>query len=262
MGTHPLTRVARYDRTVGAPVERVWENVHDWEHLPWLHASSFSSIECLESGPWGWRARVGLRPAESGREILLELVLDESAPRYVSRTLEGRGAGSEIWTEVEALGTERTRIRVEFWLADVDPAEAPALGDALTRLYEQLWDEDESMMVRRDRELRSRAARGARRLTLGPLADLRARLPLAVELLGRPFRVVDVDGELLVHAGRCPHLLGPLERGEIADGVVTCPWHGYRFDVRTGRSCDGRGLRLDRAPRIEIDADGQVELTL
>ena len=32
-----LTSVATYRRRIGASLERVWENVHDWEHLPWLH---------------------------------------------------------------------------------------------------------------------------------------------------------------------------------------------------------------------------------
>jgi nitrite reductase/ring-hydroxylating ferredoxin subunit len=34
----------------------------------------------------------------------------------------------------------------------------------------------------------------------------------------------------------CPHLGGPLAEARVdADGVVTCPWHGHRFDVRCGR---------------------------
>lgn len=257
----PLTRVAVYQRTVGASAERVWENVHDWAHLPWLHGSSFSSIECLDSGPWGWRARVGLEPADA-HEILLELVLDDSASRYVSRTLEGEGAGSEIWTSVQPLDPERTQISVEFWLPGVDPARADRLGESYTALYTRLWDEDESMMVRRGRLLAGRSSRGARRVELGPLEALRARLPLCVELSGRPFRLLELDGELVAHAAVCPHLLGPLERGEVREGAVACPWHGYRFDVRTGRSRDGRRLRLDRAPRVEIDASGGVVLSL
>ena len=95
----PLTRVAVYQRTVGASAERVWENVHDWAHLPWLHGSSFSSIECLDSGPWGWRARVGLEPA-GAHEILLELVLDDAASRYVDTGPASFGAfgGNDLLT--------------------------------------------------------------------------------------------------------------------------------------------------------------------
>jgi nitrite reductase/ring-hydroxylating ferredoxin subunit len=34
----------------------------------------------------------------------------------------------------------------------------------------------------------------------------------------------------------CPHFGGPLDDAPVDDrGIVTCPWHGYRFDVRTGR---------------------------
>jgi nitrite reductase/ring-hydroxylating ferredoxin subunit len=32
----------------------------------------------------------------------------------------------------------------------------------------------------------------------------------------------------------CPHLEGPLFHGSVADGCVTCPWHSWRFDLRTG----------------------------
>ena len=97
-----LVRVGVYEREVRASTERVWENVHDWEHLPWLHRGSFSSIECNDSGDWGWRARIGLQPASPSRSIQLELRIEPDEPRYVSRTLEGPGAGSEIWTRVEA----------------------------------------------------------------------------------------------------------------------------------------------------------------
>ena len=39
-----------------------------------------------------------------------------------------------------------------------------------------------------------------------------------------------------IHAmeNRCPHRDHPLNEGELADGVITCPAHGWSFDVRTG----------------------------
>jgi nitrite reductase/ring-hydroxylating ferredoxin subunit len=72
--------------------------------------------------------------------------------------------------------------------------------------------------------------------------------------------LVDLDGALVAHATRCPHRLGPLEDAAVVEGAITCPWHGWRFDLRTGRSADQRGARLPDAPRIEVEADGAVRL--
>ena len=231
----------------------MWENVRDWEHLPWLHRASFFDIDLLASGDWGWRAQIGVQPEEQQNRIELELVIEPGQPRYVSRTLSGPGAGTEIWTTVEELSDEQSAVTVDFRLPDPDPTRAQALGAGFIGLYTRLWDEDESMMRRRAELLGEPPAPRARRETreLGPLTELRARLPLSVELAGRAYRVLEVDGELLVHAATCPHRLGPLADAAVEDGIVRCPWHGHRFDIRSGRSADGHRLRLPPAPRIE-----------
>ena len=43
---------------------------------------------------------------------------------------------------------------------------------------------------------------------------------------------------------RCPHRGGPLDLDAARDGVVQCPWHGYRFVVETGECLDDPKLRL------------------
>ncbi|HSJ98543.1 MAG TPA: Rieske 2Fe-2S domain-containing protein [Myxococcota bacterium] len=261
-----LTRVAVYRRRVAASAARVWENVRDWEHLPWLHRMSFRSIVLEDEGDWGWRARVGLPPAPGGLEILLELRLAADSSRYVARTLAGPGAGSEIWTRVDPLEERATGIEVEFWLPGVAPERADALGAAYTALYQRLWDEDEGMITRRAQAL-SCAGGAAQRaesppaLSLGALDALRARLPVCVELQGVRWRLVELHGAVVAHAAGCPHWGGPLEDAPVAaDGTITCPWHGWRFDLRTGRSADGRRARLPAPPRIERDAAGCVHL--
>jgi nitrite reductase/ring-hydroxylating ferredoxin subunit len=249
--------VSVYERTVRASTERVWENVHDWEHLPWLHGESFSSIDCVDSGGWGWRARIGLQPSDASRAILLELVVEPDEPRYVSRTLEGNGAGTEIWTHVDARSSDETRITVEFWLKDVAEGDVAGLGAMFTKLYTRLWDEDEEMMQGRERELCARGATNEvapSRLHLGPADEL--TLPVLVDYAGRRFRVIRHAGGLVAHAVVCPHLLGPLGDAPVMDGRVVCPWHGYAFDVATGRECSGRRLRLAPAPSVRVDATG------
>ncbi len=251
-----LTRVGVYERSLPTSGERVWENVRDWEHLPWLHSRSFSSIECLDEGEWGWRARIGA----AGAEFTLELVIEPDAPRYASRTLDGGGAGTEIWTDVDARGEKETHVRVEFWVPEVPAARAARLGDVFVNVYTRLWDEDESMMVRRAEELEARRGRTASEpevVALGSLADVRSRLPLLVRFGGERFRVVPHDGALVAHGLVCPHRLGPLEDAPVHDGVVVCPWHGHAFDVATGKECTGQRMRLAEAPRVEIDPETQ-----
>jgi nitrite reductase/ring-hydroxylating ferredoxin subunit len=262
--SNELVVASVYDREIGASLERVWENVYDWAHLPYLHSEAFHSIEKLSSGDWGWHARIGLGGGES--EIELELVTDREAGHYVSRTLTGAGAPSEIWTSLDPVADHRTAIRVEFCVRPLPEEALAQVGEGYVKLYSLLWDQDEGMMQTRESALAGERpgdaqATGPAVVSLGPLDALRRRLPLVVEFGGEPFRVIEIDGDLIAHATTCPHLLGPLDRAEVVDGEMACPWHGYRFDARSGRSCDGRGLKLASAPQVVIDVgSGDVEL--
>ena len=264
MSAPDLVSVAVYERTIAASLERIWENVLDWEHLPGLHRGSFTAIRCLEAGENGWRARLRGRGADASSEIEVEVRLDRPRLRYVTATTEGVGAGTEIWTTLRPKQPHATELRVEFLLPGAPPARVDALGHGYTTLYTRLWDEDEAMMVRRESMLARLATlppRGAESLELGALAELRARVPLLVELDGRVFRVLALGEDLVAHATVCPHMLGPLEDASPVGDTLECPWHRYRFDLRTGRSCDGRGLRLMPAPQVVIGPDERVSLT-
>lgn len=252
-----------YERNVAASLERVWENVYDWEHLPWLHSQAFGSIEKLAAGDWGWRARVGIGVAAAAE---IELVANREGGYYVARTVKGAGAPSEIWTSLDPVAPDRTAIRVEFCVQEIPEQALRHLGKGYVSLYSKLWDQDEGMMQTRERALAARRTAHAEipappALALGRLADLRSTLPLIVEWAGHRFRIVEVENALFAHSIECPHLLGPLGDCEVADGVIQCPWHGYAFDIRSGRCANGRSLRLRRPPRVVVDgADGQVRL--
>lgn len=249
-----------YDRSIAASTERIWENVLDWEHLPHLHAQAFAGIRVLDSNEEGWRAFVQLAgEKERGSEI--EVVLDRPGLRYTTRTLSGAGEGSEIVTGLFPRTEHETEIRVEFFLPWLQPEWATGAAEAYRALYRTLWDQDEEMMLRRRRVLERdspapSAEPNAQRVCLGSRDDLDARLPVDVEVGGRAVRVVSIDGDLLAFDASCPHLGGPLAQGGLSGHEVRCPWHGYRFDLRTGRSCDGRGYRLAPAPRIDVEEDG------
>jgi phenylpropionate dioxygenase-like ring-hydroxylating dioxygenase large terminal subunit len=211
------TEVATYQRTVAASLDRVWENVLDWEHLPWLHRDTFAAVRPRHAGRDGWCAEVELQPA-GGAPLVIDVALDRGAQRYHTRTVDGPGAGTDIVTTLTPAGDGQTHVHVAFHVPGIAPEAARAVGAVYQALYAKLWDEDEAMMVRRQ-----------------ALLDRRCE---------PAWREVAVDGRAVRFLARCPHLGGPLDTVPVEDGCITCPWHGYRFDLRTGSSTDGRGLRL------------------
>lgn len=256
--------IARYERTVTGSLADVWENVHDWEHLPWLHRTSFRSIALLEAGEWGWRARVGLPANGAGEEpeveIALRLLPGEEA--YDVTTISGPGEGTVIATRLAARAADETGVSVGFHLPGVGDDAAGPVGALYVSLYTRLWDEDQSMIEGRRRATLSpppRVPAGAR-AELGPRDGL--TLPLAFDLGGRRFQLVEHAGALIAHDATCPHRGGPLSGAPDASGRLACPWHGYCFDVGTGLGADGRGLRLAAAPRIHVRPDGSVEAVM
>lgn len=52
---------------------------------------------------------------------------------------------------------------------------------------------------------------------------------------GKPYALFKVQGKVYCLDNRCIHVGGPLCEGDLEGFVVECPWHGSRFDVRTGQ---------------------------
>ena len=72
--------------------------------------------------------------------------------------------------------------------------------------------------------------------------------------------VFNVDGEFKALDGICPHQGGPLGKGTLNGCVVTCPWHGWQFDTRTGQQQINARIIHSTYP-TRIDGDNiQVQL--
>jgi len=77
---------------------------------------------------------------------------------------------------------------------------------------------------------------------------------------GRVIAVFNVDGNLYALDGVCPHAGGPLGEGTLEGSVVTCPWHGWQFDVTSGRNCLNPRIEHSAFP-LKVEAnDVYVEL--
>jgi len=62
---------------------------------------------------------------------------------------------------------------------------------------------------------------------------------MAVEVDGEPICLARVYGEICAFTDNCTHISGPLNEGELEGEVLTCPWHGAQFNVRTGKVLRG-----------------------
>lgn len=72
----------------------------------------------------------------------------------------------------------------------------------------------------------------SKELEVGPAADLTLG---TVKGVGR-YAVGNAGGDLFAVTRRCRHLYADLADGTIDDdGCLTCPWHGAKYDVATGR---------------------------
>jgi nitrite reductase/ring-hydroxylating ferredoxin subunit len=60
--------------------------------------------------------------------------------------------------------------------------------------------------------------------------------------------------------GHCLHLQGPLGHGSLEGCVLTCPWHGWQYDVRTGENEFDRAIQLQTYEVHIEDEDIRVHL--
>ncbi len=76
-----------------------------------------------------------------------------------------------------------------------------------------------------------------------------------VVVAGHVLAVFNVSGTFYVLDGICPHQGGPLGKGQLNGCVVTCPWHGWQFNVTTGQQqINNRIIHTTYPVRQEGDA--------
>jgi nitrite reductase (NADH) small subunit len=77
---------------------------------------------------------------------------------------------------------------------------------------------------------------------------------------GEPLAVCNIDGEFHALGGTCPHRGGPLGQGVVNGNSITCPWHAYDFDCRTGENDFDPSLKVPVYPIRLEGADVLIEL--
>jgi nitrite reductase (NADH) small subunit len=120
--------------------------------------------------------------------------------------------------------------------------------------------------------------REGQRRTIGKSGDFAVGQMKLVEVDGRKIGVIRLHGgELRAVLDRCPHKGAPICQGIVGGvwesagpgqlafdesrDVLVCPWHGFEYDLKTGREVCWRRATSLRLYPIE-DHDGDVVLAL
>ena len=91
-------------------------------------------------------------------------------------------------------------------------------------------------------------------------ADVQLGSGIVAEVSGKSLAVFNVDGSYYVLDGECVHRGGPLGEGELEGDVVTCPWHGWTYNVTTGRCVNNPSACVKSYPVKVDDTDVKVQL--
>jgi nitrite reductase (NADH) small subunit len=96
--------------------------------------------------------------------------------------------------------------------------------------------------------------------TVARVEDLPPGSAAVVRAGEQELALFNVDGTFYATQNECLHLKGPLGRGRLAGCVLSCPWHGWQYDVRTGENEFDRALALET---FEVVAEnGEVKVLL
>lgn len=86
------------------------------------------------------------------------------------------------------------------------------------------------------------------------IADLKPGACQSVEVEGYGVALFNVEGRIYALDNTCPHAGGPLGEGRLEGDIVTCPWHGWRFNVRTGERPENPEIKAG-CLRVQIQED-------
>lgn len=68
----------------------------------------------------------------------------------------------------------------------------------------------------------------------------------------KPLVMANVDGEIFVLQGLCPHRGNPLEGATLIGHLLDCPWHHFQYDVRTGQNHYPRNVYPGDLPALQM----------
>jgi nitrite reductase/ring-hydroxylating ferredoxin subunit len=83
--------------------------------------------------------------------------------------------------------------------------------------------------------------------------DVQASQMVAVDVNGEKVCLSNVNGKYYAIGNVCTHMGGPLAEGKLEEYIVQCPWHGSRFDIRSGEVVRPPAMRPESTYEIKVE---------
>jgi nitrite reductase/ring-hydroxylating ferredoxin subunit len=99
-----------------------------------------------------------------------------------------------------------------------------------------------------------------RTIAVAKLTDIQPGGSLIVEAEGISVALFNLHGRIYALENTCPHAGGPLGEGSLEDDVVVCPWHRWRYSIRSGQKVGNPEIAVACYP-VEIHGD-QISLVV
>ncbi len=214
---------------------------------PWIDPDAENSediVRIIRTCPSGALSYIENDQAQTSFHKDAEVQVSHDGPYYVRGSIElkgvefGSGASPEHYTLCRC-GKSRNKPFCDgsHWYAGFHDDEARTISAAAraTETTEEAW------------------------VALGGADDLAEGEVRALTVGEKPVALVRHDGETFALDGQCPHQGGPLGEGTVCQGALRCPWHGYDFDLRTGR---GHGYDMTAGTLKVREENGRIEIAL
>ena len=75
-----------------------------------------------------------------------------------------------------------------------------------------------------------------------------------VEVGGAEVAIFNIDGNFCALEDMCAHRGGPLSEGSVEGSVVTCPWHGWQYDISSG-GCLTNPSAVQTKYQVKVEGD-------
>jgi NAD(P)H-dependent nitrite reductase small subunit len=97
-------------------------------------------------------------------------------------------------------------------------------------------------------------------MEIGKEADFKEGEGKKVFASGKELAVFKADGKIYAISNTCCHRGGPLAEGSLEGDIVSCPWHGWQYDIKTGKCKNIPGAKVP-GYKVKVEA-GKVFVDL